>query len=38
MLPLGFNFDHKIGGAYELIPFINKLEEIFENPEVMLNW
>ena len=38
ILPLGLNFDHKIGGAYELIPFIRKLEEIFENPEVMYNW
>ena len=38
MLPLGLNFDHKIGGAYELIPFITKLEEIFENPEVIFGW
>ena len=38
MLPLGLNFDHKIGGAYELIPFITKLEEIFENPEVIFDW
>ena len=38
ILPLGLNFDHKIGGAYELTPFISKLEEIFDNPEVMYNW
>lgn len=38
ILPLGLNFDHKIGGAYELTPFINRLEEIFNNPEVMYNW
>jgi pyruvate dehydrogenase E2 component (dihydrolipoamide acetyltransferase) len=38
VLPLGLNFDHKIGGAYELTPFIRKLEEIFENPEVIFSW
>lgn len=38
ILPLGLNFDHKIGGAYELIPFIKKLDEIFEKPEVVLGW
>ena len=38
ILPLGLNFDHKIGGAYELVPFIKRLEEIFNNPEVMYNW
>ena len=38
ILPLGLNFDHKIGGAYELTPFIKKLEEIFDNPEVMYSW
>ena len=38
VLPLGLNFDHKIGGAYELTPFIKRLEEIFSNPEVMYSW
>lgn len=38
ILPLGLNFDHKIGGAYELIPFIDRLEEIFNNPEIIYNW
>ena len=38
ILPLGLNFDHKIGGAYELMPFIKKLDEIFESPEVMCEW
>lgn len=38
ILPLGLNFDHKIGGAYELVPFIKRLEEIFADPEVMYNW
>ncbi len=38
VLPLGLNFDHKIGGAYELTPFINKLDEIFQNPEIIYSW
>ncbi|MBR0348605.1 MAG: 2-oxo acid dehydrogenase subunit E2 [Clostridia bacterium] len=38
ILPFGLNFDHKIGGAYELTPFIKKLDEIFENPEIMYSW
>jgi pyruvate dehydrogenase E2 component (dihydrolipoamide acetyltransferase) len=38
ILPLGLNFDHKIGGFHELIPFISKLEEIFNNPEVICSW
>ena len=38
ILPLGLNFDHKIGGFYELTPFINKLEEIFASPEVIFSW
>ncbi len=38
ILSMGLNFDHKIGGFYELTPFINKLEEIFEAPEVMYSW
>lgn len=38
ILPLGLNFDHKIGGAYELTPFIKRLEEIFASPEIILTW
>ena len=38
VLPLSLNFDHKIGGASELIPFIKKLDEILEDPEVIYNW
>ena len=37
-LPLTMVFDHKIGGASELIPFIRKLDEVFENPEIILTW
>ncbi len=38
ILPLSLVFDHKIGGASDLVPFIRKLDEIFENPEIILNW
>ncbi len=38
ILPMGLNFDHKIGGVYELTPFLNKLSEIFENPEIIYKW
>ena len=38
ILPVALIFDHKIGGANDLIPFIKKLEEIFENPEIIREW
>ena len=38
ILPLTLVFDHKIGGAADIMPFIRKLDEIFENPEIMLTW
>lgn len=38
LLPLSLIFDHKIGGAADLMPFIRKLDEIFENPEIILTW
>lgn len=38
VLPLSLVFDHKIGGAVDIIPFIRKLDEIFENPEIILTW
>ncbi len=38
ILPISLSFDHKIGGAKDLVPFIKKLDEIFENPEIILTW
>ncbi len=38
VLPLAMIFDHKIGGASDLMPFIKRLDEIFENPEVIHTW
>ena len=38
VLPVTLVFDHKIGGANDIIPFIKKLDEISENPETIHNW
>ena len=37
-LPIAMIFDHKIGGANDLMPFVKKLDEILENPEVIHTW
>lgn len=38
ILPVTITFDHRIGGFADILPFIKKLEEIFETPEVMREW
>ncbi len=38
ILPITITFDHRIGGFNDTLPFIKKLDEIFENPEVMREW
>ena len=38
ILPLTMVFDHKIGGANDLMPFIKKMDEIFAHPELMFAW
>lgn len=38
ILPVTLIFDHKIGGANDIIPFIKKLDEISENPEMIHSW
>lgn len=38
VLPLTLIFDHKIGGASDIMPFIKKMDEIFANPEIMREW
>lgn len=38
ILPLTLVFDHKIGGANDIIPFIKKLDEIFCDPEIIHSW
>ncbi len=37
-LPVTLVFDHKIGGANDIIPFMKKLDEIFENPCIIHNY
>lgn len=38
VLPITLVFDHRIGGFADVMPFIRKLDEIFENPEMMKEW
>ncbi|MBO5935885.1 MAG: 2-oxo acid dehydrogenase subunit E2 [Clostridia bacterium] len=38
VLPLTLIFDHKIGGATDIMPFIRKMDEVFENPEIIHSW
>ena len=38
VLPVTLIFDHKIGGANDIIPFIKKLDEITASPEIIHNW
>ena len=38
VLPVTLVFDHKIGGANDIIPFIKKLDEITQNPEMIHTW
>ena len=38
MLPMTFAFDHRLGGFGDVIPLINKFEEIFADPSVIHEW
>ncbi len=38
ILPITLTFDHRIGGFGDILPFIKKLDEIFEHPEIMREW
>lgn len=37
-LPMTIAFDHRALDMGDVTPFINKLNEIFENPEIIKNW
>lgn len=37
-LPITITFDHRVGGFGDILPFIQKLDEIFSNPEVIREW
>lgn len=38
ILPIELVFDHRAVDFGELVPFIKRMEEIFNNPEEMYNW
>lgn len=38
MLPINIMFDHRIGGFGDVVPFLKKINEIFENPEIIREW
>lgn len=38
MLPITITFDHRVGGFGDILPFIQKLDEIFANPKVIREW
>lgn len=38
MLPMCCVFDHRAVDFDEVVPFINRMEEIFHHPEEMFNW
>ena len=38
ILPLTLIFDHKIGGAADIMPFIEKMDAIFASPAVIHQW
>ena len=37
-LPITITFDHRVGGFGDILPYIQKLDEIFSNPEVIRHW
>ena len=38
MLPVTLIFDHRIGAFNDVIPFMKRMDEIFENPQVIQSW
>ena len=38
IMPITILFDHKIGGFPDIVPFLNKLDALLENPDEILNW
>ena len=38
ILPLTIAFDHKALDYGDVLPFMNKLDEIFENPSIIHSW
>lgn len=38
VMPICIAFDHRAMGFYDIVPFIERLEEIFASPEVIREW
>lgn len=38
VMPITLTFDHRIGALNDVVPYIKKLDEIFENPEIIKEW
>lgn len=38
IMPVHFTFDHRIGALDDIMPLIKKIEEVFENPEIIREW
>ena len=38
VMPICIAFDHRAMGFYDIVPFIDRLEQIFANPEVIRAW
>lgn len=38
LMPVTLTFDHRIGALYDVVPFMKKINEIFENPQIIKGW
>lgn len=38
IMPVHFTFDHRIGALDDVMPLLRKIEEVFENPEIIRKW
>lgn len=38
IMPVHFTFDHRIGALDDVMPLLRKIEEVFENPEIIREW
>ncbi len=38
IMPVHFTFDHRIGALDDVMPLLKKIEEVFENPEIIREW
>lgn len=38
ILPVTLTFDHRIGALHDVVPFMQKIDEIVKNPEIIRKW